>query len=226
MDNVDNLDKPNYVYVLKLGDDREEFTGEYYVGKSNRPDVRLMEHMTTHGARATREYPPIERISLEKFKCPDNEFRTFMEYFIRFGYQNVWGDDFCTHASKQRRWRRVEKALRVHICYRCHSLDHLTPDCRVVVSRGEDNPTRCCYWCFNLGHDTLWCCEEMVHNPRRIKKSRGRNAKPLSLKSMRSIIGSRAAVFDPNRKNGEIPRDICDGIIEKAAGVSAGNMLL
>lgn len=83
-----------YLYVLRL-------TGNFiYVGITDNPDRRYMEHVTGRGSYVTKMYPPLYREQLMSLgvmtygQAEQYEDYWTLYYMSQYGYQNVRGGHY------------------------------------------------------------------------------------------------------------------------------------
>ncbi len=95
-DNQDNLDlTKNYIYVLKLIDDR------YYVGRTSNILKRMQEHFTGGGSIYTKKYKPIKIIEItEEITTEDEKLKT-LEVMEKYGWEKVRGSYWCSIEIKK-----------------------------------------------------------------------------------------------------------------------------
>ena len=78
-----------YIYVLKLTNNN------YYVGKTNYPNLRLEQHSASHACAWTTKHKPIEVVEIIKGDTFDEDKYTKM-YMAKYGVLNVRGGSYCT----------------------------------------------------------------------------------------------------------------------------------
>ena len=103
-DSIDNLDlTKNYIYVLKLVDDR------YYVGRTSNILKRMEEHFTVGGAVYTKKYKPLKIIEvIEELTNEDERFKT-LEVMERYGWEKVRGACWCCLEIKEPNIKKNKK---------------------------------------------------------------------------------------------------------------------
>ena len=119
-DNQDNLDlTKNYIYVLKLVDDR------YYVGRTSNILKRMEEHFTIGGAVYTKKYKPLKIIEvIEELTNEDERFKT-LEIMEKYGWEKVRGSCWCSLEIKQ---PNIEKNKKPKIKKQKHKIFYRNDD--------------------------------------------------------------------------------------------------
>jgi predicted GIY-YIG superfamily endonuclease len=83
-----------HLYLLQLADSK------YYVGQSDRPDVRLIEHRIGQGSKWTRLHPPIAILNTREIVVDSPKEAILYEnwmtlhYMEKFGWENVRGGEY------------------------------------------------------------------------------------------------------------------------------------
>jgi len=119
-DEIDNLDlTKNYIYVLKLVDDR------YYVGRTSNILKRMEEHFTIGGAVYTKKYKPLKIIEvIEELTNEDERFKT-LEIMEKYGWEKVRGSCWCSLEIKQ---PNIEKNKKPKIKKQKHKIFYRNDD--------------------------------------------------------------------------------------------------
>jgi len=73
------------IYILKLKQ------GKYYIGKSDDPHKRFIEHVEGRGAYWTKKYEPLELERIIENASPFDEDKYTKEYMSIHGIENVRG---------------------------------------------------------------------------------------------------------------------------------------
>uniref|UniRef100_A0A6C0C9M2 CCHC-type domain-containing protein n=1 Tax=viral metagenome TaxID=1070528 RepID=A0A6C0C9M2_9ZZZZ len=136
---------PNYnkevtnVYILKLTDDK------YYVGKSNDPSQRYLDHATESGSAWTRKYKPLEIEKVIKNASHFDEDKCVKEYMSLYGIDNVRGGTYSsvrlTNAQKGLLTQEIRGAK--DCCFRCGRDNHFADKCYAKTNvHGENLPPK------------------------------------------------------------------------------------
>lgn len=103
-DNIDNLDlTKNYIYVLKLVDDR------YYVGRTSNILKRMEEHFTVGGSIYTKKYRPLKIIEVVEELTKEDERLKTLEIMEKYGWEKVRGACWCSLEIKNPNIRKNKK---------------------------------------------------------------------------------------------------------------------
>jgi len=79
-----------FIYALQLQE------GKYYIGKTNKPQIRLESHFNSHGSEWTKIYKPLKVIELIP-NCNDyDEDKYTRIYMDKYGIHNVRGGSFVS----------------------------------------------------------------------------------------------------------------------------------
>jgi predicted GIY-YIG superfamily endonuclease len=113
------------IYVLELEG------GRYYVGKSDNPMQRYMEHLEGRGSVWTRQYRPKRVVKILEDVSSFEEDKVTKEYMARYGMDKVRGGAYVTST--------------------------LTDEQREVIQREIWASTDCCTTCGRKGHFAANC---------------------------------------------------------------------
>lgn len=119
-----------YTYVLQL----EE--GKWYVGKTNDPFNRLMEHVNESGSVWTRRYAPVQVHEVKPFASKYDEDNTTMEYMEKYGVDNVRGGCYVQIVLPPEQKREIQRkwASANDACFKCGKSGHTVANCPVQVT--------------------------------------------------------------------------------------------
>ncbi len=125
-----------YTYVLQLEQ------GKWYVGKTNDPLNRLLQHVKENGSAWTRKYPPVQVHEVKPFVTKYDEENTTCEYMERYGINNVRGGCYVQVILPPEQIREIERkrASVNDACFKCGVAGHTVADCH---EDDEDSCTRC-----------------------------------------------------------------------------------
>jgi hypothetical protein len=112
------------IYTLELTN------GKYYIGKSNLPNKRILDHFYEKGSKWTKLYKPIKVISQIKGDSFDEEKYTLLA-MDKYGIENVRGGSYCNIKLTQ---SDRDKALQticsiMDKCYKCGKNGHFAVNC-------------------------------------------------------------------------------------------------
>ena len=113
------------IYILRLDQ------GKYYVGKSDRVDKRLLDHVSGSGAAWTTKYKPVQLEQVIRGASPFEEDRYTKEYMAKHGIDNVRGGSYITETLSEAQRSALESELRTatNACYRCGRTGHYVGAC-------------------------------------------------------------------------------------------------
>ena len=112
------------IYVLECSQDK------YYVGKTNRLDDRLLEHITNRGSAWTKKYTPISIIETVSNVDEFDEDKYVKIYMKKYGIDNVRGGSYSQIDLPDYSILALEKELRgaTDTCFHCGG-DHYVNKC-------------------------------------------------------------------------------------------------
>jgi predicted GIY-YIG superfamily endonuclease len=84
------MEKQKYVYVLKCRNEK------YYVGLTENPSFRIVDHFAGGGSEWTRRHEPIEVLSVTPRCDLENEKNVLFRYMKKYGMDNVRGSVIST----------------------------------------------------------------------------------------------------------------------------------
>ena len=118
------------IYTLEL----EE--GKYYIGRSNKPNKRILNHFNENGSEWTKLYKPIRIISQIKGDEFDEEKYTLIA-MDKYGVDNVRGGSYCkTHFSQYEREKAQQTINSImDKCYKCGEKGHFSKECDNTIKK-------------------------------------------------------------------------------------------
>jgi len=151
-----------YTYVLKLQ------RGKWYVGATNNPYRRLMQHFSQGGS--AQKYPPIQIHKVAPSETVHDEDNLTFEYMMEYGVENVRGGIYVQTVLPDEQVREIERRRRMKngLCVICGEDGHLAADCSDdEAPEEEESPTRPrirerepereCLRCGRGSHDVSTC---------------------------------------------------------------------
>jgi hypothetical protein len=114
-----------YIYILEL------LSNKYYIGKSNKPDIRIDMHINGNGAAWTQKYIPM-RVARIISNCDDfDEDKYTIIMMKKYGIDNVRGGSFCNIILDNTHIDTINRMIRsgTNACYGCGSEGHFIKDC-------------------------------------------------------------------------------------------------
>ncbi len=137
MERSSTLDELCTIYVLKCRDET------FYVGRSNAPDNRIVQHFTEKGSVWTRLHPPVEIFRVHHNCLRLDEDKYTKALMAEFGIENVRGGSYCQVTLTSEQFRALEIELRnaYDKCLTCGRSGHFAKDCfaRTEVSWQAQN---------------------------------------------------------------------------------------
>ena len=113
------------MYVLELEDNK------YYVGVSDDPDKRFVDHLNGKGAAWTRRHRPRRILNVMDGGSKFEEDKVTKEYMAKYGIDNVRGGSYVlpTLPSVERKSLKKEIWMANKVCMRCGRPSHFVKDC-------------------------------------------------------------------------------------------------
>ena len=159
------------IYILCLTNNK------YYIGKTNNPQKRILNHFQQQGSAWTKKYKPI---SVEKVINNADDFdedKWTIIYMKIYGIDNVRGGSFCSiklsKSNKQTLQRMITGSS--DCCYKCGQSGHYISQCPGAQEEDEEEEYEvwCCEYC-DKEFDSLKGCtfHENVHCKKKYTKNK------------------------------------------------------
>jgi predicted GIY-YIG superfamily endonuclease len=116
-----------FVYILKL------IENKYYVGKTEDPETRIMNHFEKNGSAWTKKYKTIDVIDIIK-DCDDyDEDKYVLKYMKEYGVENVRGGSFCEANLSEENKNTISRMINgsEDKCYICGMKGHYVNQCKM-----------------------------------------------------------------------------------------------
>lgn len=124
-----------YIYILKLEKNK------YYVGKTDKPEKRVIDHFTTKGSNWTKKYKPIKLLEIIP-NCDDyDEDKYTRIYMDKYGINNVRGGSFVSMKLNETEIDILEKMQNgtTNKCFKCGKSGHYAKYCKVKYYQDDSD---------------------------------------------------------------------------------------
>jgi len=131
------------IYTLELDN------GKYYVGKSNIPKQRILQHFEKEGCEWTKLNKPIKILYQVKGDDFDEEKHTLI-VMEKYGIDNVRGGSYCKVKLTQNDKEKALQTIRsiTDKCYKCGKKGHFANNCNADIIKSAKNKIMC--WFMNF----------------------------------------------------------------------------
>jgi hypothetical protein len=132
-----------YIYVLKLNQ------GKYYIGKTERPDVRFIQHFSNTGSIWTKTYQPLLIHEIIPNCDTYDEDKYTLKYMKEFGIENVRGGSFTQIELPEESLSVIHKMLlsSSDLCFKCGKEGHFAKDCNPNKNKVNQELELLKQWC-------------------------------------------------------------------------------
>jgi len=112
---------------------------KYYVGKSEKPNERIINHFLNNGSSFTKKYKPLEVIDMIQTEDSFDEDKHTIKMMERYGINNVRGGSFCELKLTEESIITLKKMIKgsTDKCYICGSSKHFVKDCNESNNENE-----------------------------------------------------------------------------------------
>jgi hypothetical protein len=155
-----------YIYVLKLRNRK------FYVGSSEYPEDRYLQHKEEYGSAWTTEYPPVSIFQTFVAGSRLDEDYITKQYMLMFGIDNVRGGSYVEMELPLFQKKALKKEFETanKRCYLCGKKNHYIRDCPFnqtyvttdyqFIQNVQKNPPvtkQICFRCGRSGHYSPDC---------------------------------------------------------------------
>jgi len=143
------------IYILRLTNNK------YYIGKTNNPQKRILNHFQRQGSAWTKKYKPVRIEKIINNADDFDEDKWTIKYMKLYGIDNVRGGSFCSiqlsKSNKQTLQRMITGSS--DCCYKCGQSGHYISQCPGTQQEEEEEDYE-----INLKRkekylSEVWCCE-------------------------------------------------------------------
>ena len=135
------------IYILKLKNNN------YYVGKSQDPEKRFVEHLSGSGSSWTQLHEPIEIIDIIQNVDDFEEDKQVKKLMLLHGIDNVRGGSYSQIELSQEQKNLLQTELRSaqNQCINCGDNNHYVKDCPVKINKNKKYNKKQNNSCFRCG---------------------------------------------------------------------------
>lgn len=138
-----------YIYVLKLNE------GKYYIGKTETPDNRFIQHFSNIGSMWTKRFSPLLIHEIIPNCDTYDEDKYTLKYMKEFGIENVRGGSFTQLELSQESLSVIHKMLlsSSDLCFKCGKEGHFAKDCNPNKNKVNQELELLKKWCKEHAED-------------------------------------------------------------------------
>ena len=113
------------IYILKLEG------GNYYVGKSDNPAQRFIQHINGEGSAWTKKHRPLKLLNIYENASPFDEDKHVKELMSKYGIDKVRGGTYVQDKLTSAQEEMLNKEIRgaTDCCTRCGKTGHFIANC-------------------------------------------------------------------------------------------------
>jgi|688.fasta_scaffold165173_2 hypothetical protein len=121
------------IYILELKDNC------FYVGKSNDPEKRFIDHLEGNGATWTIIHEPICILKIIENASDFDEDRYVKEFMAMYGIDKVRGGSYCQNVLDDYQMVALKREIfgAIDLCMNCGKSDHFIKDCPVKIVQSK-----------------------------------------------------------------------------------------
>jgi hypothetical protein len=121
------------IYILQL------INNKYYIGKTNNPQKRLLNHFQRQGSAWTKKYKPIRIEKVINNADDFDEDKWTIKYMKLYGIENVRGGSFCSIQLSESNKQTLQQMITGSgdCCYKCGQRGHFIQNCP-FLEQGEE----------------------------------------------------------------------------------------
>ena len=144
------------IYILKLKNNK------YYIGKSQDPEKRFVEHLSGLGSSWTQIHKPIEIIKIIKNSDDFEEDKQVKKLMSLYGIDNVRGGSYLQLELSQEQKNLLQTELRSaqNQCVNCGKNNHFVKDCPIKINKNKkyiNKQNNSCFRCGRQNHYANSC---------------------------------------------------------------------
>jgi len=124
------------IYILKLENDK------WYIGKSDNPEKRFLQHKNGSGSAWTSRYKAVELFKVIENVSPFDEDKFTKEYMSIYGIDNVRGGSYTQIILPEEQKKLIQRELwsMKNLCNNCGSSQHWVRSCTIINNIEEKKP--------------------------------------------------------------------------------------
>ena len=124
------------IYILKLENDK------WYIGKSDNPEKRFLQHKNGSGSAWTSRYKAVELFKVIENVSPFDEDKFTKEYMSIYGIDNVRGGSYTQIILPEEQKKLIQREIwsMKNLCNNCGSSEHWVRSCNIINSIEEKKP--------------------------------------------------------------------------------------
>ena len=124
------------IYILKLQNDK------WYIGKSDNPEKRFLQHKNGSGSAWTSRHKPLELFKVIENVSPFDEDKFTKEYMSLYGIDNVRGGSYTQIILPEEQKKLIQREIwsMKNLCNNCGSSEHWVRNCTTINNIVEEKP--------------------------------------------------------------------------------------